>query len=137
MNGPVGVFMTPLQEACVKDNEDIVNLLIEHGADVDAITARFRQMTLELACNSRNNLGIAQLLLNAGADVNGGGGVVAPLHCAVAFENIEAIELLIEAGADVNRVSTDAAAGSSPLHWAASDNQLIFQQYSAGSWCRS
>ena len=125
VNGPVGVFMTPLQEACVKDNEDIVNVLLEQGADVDATTVDNRQTPLTWACGRNSNLGIVQLLLNAGADVHGGGGGLVPLHAATWCGNTETIELLIEAGADVNRVSTDAGdAGSTPLHFAASRNQL-------------
>ena len=132
VNGPVGAFQTPLQMACDEDsvNGDVVNVLLEHGAGVDATTVDDRRTPLTLACRKnqfgKTNLGIVRLLINSGAVVNGGGGgVVAPLHCAAWSGNIKAIELLIEAGADVNRVSTgDVSAGSTPLHWAASRNQL-------------
>ena len=130
VNGPVGAFMTPLQEACNEDlvSKDIVNLLLQHGADVDATTVDVARTPLTRACRWRINLGIVQLLMHAGADVNGGGDAVAPLHCASWSGNIEAIELLIEAGADVNRVLTDdhdAQAGSTPLLWAASRVHLF------------
>ena len=74
------------------------------------------------------NLGIIQLLLNAGADVNGAGGEVAPLHWAADSGNSEAIELLIEAGADVNILSTEGdvlPAGDTPLHFATIHNESI------------
>ena len=77
VNGPVGPFTTPLQKACSSNRADIVSLLLEHGADVDAMTARFRQTPLSLACGLKTNLGIIQLLMNAGADVNGGDGTIA------------------------------------------------------------
>ena len=130
-NGPVGADKTPLQMACDRwtASEDIVNLLLEHGADVDAMTAEVRQTPLTLACMKDSNLGIAQLLLDAGADVDGGGGEYEPLHWAAYYGNIEVIELFIEAGADVNRVSTNdfnvyVPAGSTPLHGAVFQAQL-------------
>ena len=141
VNGPVGTDITPLQQACVEAlvNEDIVKLLLEHGADVDATTAHDRMTPLTGAClfySSDAILGTMQLLLNAGADVNGGGGWSALLHWAAFEGNQGATQPLIEAGADVNRVSTgddnnnnnnddydyeyyDIAAGSTPLHFAA------------------
>ena len=122
VNGRVGAIRTPLQEACIQENanEDIVNLLLEQGADVDGMPIDRRETPLTLASSSENKLGIVQQLLDAGADVNGGGGDLAPLHCAASFGNIEALELLIEAGADVIRLSTDdVSAGTTPLHCAA------------------
>ena len=93
VNGAIGADKTPLQEAVAKANDDIVKLLIDHGADVDVMTARERRSPLTLASCSKTNI---QLLLNAGADVNGGGGIFAPLHRAAYFGNIEVIELLIK-----------------------------------------
>ena len=122
VNGPVYAWKTPLQMACDKDNanEDILKLFIDRGADLDAIAEYRRETPLTRACGSKSNLDIVQLLLNAGADVNGGDGTVTPMHTAAHDGNIKAIELLIEAGADVNRVSTDddITAGSTPLDWA-------------------
>ena len=124
VNGPVGAFVTPLQQACNSDTarSDIVSLLIEHGAAVEATTAHRRRTPLSLACYWRTNLGIAQLLINSGADVNGGDGfIIAPLHEASVGGNTEAIELLIQSGADVNILSTEewhnVPAGSTPLHF--------------------
>ena len=128
VNGPVGATKTPLQQACAEKNanEDTVKLLLEQGADVDGMTDIDRQTPLTLACYSKNNLGIIQLLINAGAGVNGGGGVFAPLHEAATFGNTEATELLIQSGADVNILSTeefyDLPAGSTPLNFTASLN---------------
>ena len=131
VNGPLGAFMTPLQMACDEDNanEDIVNLLIEHGADMDATTVDNTRTPLTLACRKDSNLGTIQLLLDAGADVNGcDGGALVPLNSAAYYGNIETLELLIEAGADVNILSTSRVfhsvpAGSTPLHLAAYKDQ--------------
>ena len=140
VNGPVGGYRTPLQQACFSDKADIVSLLIEHGADVDATTARERWTPLTIACTQRTNLGIAQLLISAGADVNGGGGGVTPLYQVAFIGNTEAIELLIQSGADVNILSTEE-------HWFASwehSSSYCCPIWQAGqhhsvtcSWCRS
>ena len=127
VNGVDGADNTPLQEACdlIPINADIVKLLLEQEADVDGMTEDDRRTPLTIACYSENNLGIIQLLLNAGADVNGAGGELAPLHLASHFGNTEAIELFIEAGVVVNRVTIgDFGSGSTALHFAASQDQL-------------
>ena len=134
VNGPVGAWRspsrTPLQQVCSlsEARSDIACLLLEHGADVDAMTARERSTPLTLASCSNTKLSIVQLLINAGADVNGSGGDRAPLHYAAEFGNFEALELFIQSGADVNILSlstqvnilslTPMPAGSTPLHCA-------------------
>ena len=133
VNGPVGAPRTPLQEACslisnARSRSEIVSLLLEHGAAVDAMTAVCRRTPLTLAiCYPNTNLDIIQLLLNAGADVNGGGGIIAPLHQAAYAGNTEVIDLLLQSG-DVNILSTanysNWPAGSTPLHFAAKKEYL-------------
>ena len=140
VNGRVGARYAPLQKACFSDKADIVSLLIEHGADVDATTVDDRRTSLTIACRKYSNLGIVQLLINAGADVNGGDGVIAPFHWAAYTRNTEAIELLIQSGADVNILSTEE-------HWFASwehSSSYCCPIWQAGqhhsvtcSWCRS
>ena len=130
VNGPVGAKGTPLQMACHSGKADIVSVLLEHGADVDAFSAHDRKTPLTIACSSNTTLDIVQLLINAGADVNGGAGVIAPLHWAAYVGNIEALDLLIQSGADVNRLSTDEywgfwPAGDTPLHFAIFNENLI------------
>ena len=126
VNGLVDAYRTPLQQTCdsYRARSDIVSLLLEHGADVEATTARERRTSLTLACRKKefgnSNLGIAQLLINAGADVNGvGGGGIAPLHAASRSGNTEAVELLIQSGADLNILSNEGylgvPAGSTPF----------------------
>ena len=132
VNGPVGACKTPLQQACRNNgNEDIVRLLLGHGADANATTLHGRKAPLTIAYWSHNrNLAIVHLLIKAGADVNDGNGGIAPLHEAAYFGDDEAIELLIEAGADVNILSSNrvylpsAAVGSTPLHFAAKGGHL-------------
>ena len=120
----------PLHVACSNEviKANIVTMLREHGA-VDAPTAEERESLLTLACRLDSNLGVVQLLINAGADVNGGDGAFAPLHYAARYVNIEVLDLLINSGADVNSVTTeeytDFFAGSTPLHFAAQGKALI------------
>ena len=118
VNGVDGATETPLQVACNQDNadEEVIKLLLERGAVVDAMAEYARQTPLALACCSETNVGIVQLLLEHGADVNGGYGGMAPLYCAAIHGNIKALELLIEAGADVNIQLTNY---STPLLYAA------------------
>ena len=116
VNGRDGVHRTPLQLACQSGNSGIVSFLLDHGANVEGTTARERKTPLTLACTSDTNLGIAQLLLNAGAHVNGGNSVLSPLHAAAHSGSTAAIDLLIDAGADVN--IPPMPGGSTPLHFA-------------------
>ena len=50
VDGPVGAFLTPLQQACYEDslNKDIVNFLLEQGADVDGTTVYVSKTPLTL-----------------------------------------------------------------------------------------
>ena len=137
VNGPVGAYRTPLQQACYSEKADIVSLLIEHGLAVDGTTHDDRITPLTLACWPNTPLSIAQLLINAGADVNGGEWS-APLHDAAVGGNIEALDLLIQSGADVNSLSTDdidLPAGSTALHFAADNVELssLHRLLAAGS----
>jgi ankyrin repeat protein len=50
----------------------LANQLIEHGANVNAVTSSFHEMALHIACHSETvtNLDFVELLLKAGADPN-------------------------------------------------------------------
>ena len=71
VNGADTDESTPLQEAINFSEFDTVSLLLEYGAVVDATTAEEKKTPLTLACKSKNKLGTVELLLNAGAAVNG------------------------------------------------------------------
>jgi ankyrin repeat protein len=81
---------------------DVVRLLLDRGAEVDAI-ARNEQINttaLQAAAASGDNES-ARLLIDAGADVNAAQpGGFTPLHAAAANGNRELVELLLERGAD-------------------------------------
>ncbi len=97
-----------------KDNKEIVELLINHGADVNAKDDDDRT-PLHNAVWAENKE-IVELLINHDADVNAKDDRdYTPLHSAVSRENKEVLKLLINHGADVNAKNKK---GYTPLHYA-------------------
>jgi ankyrin repeat protein len=90
--------VTPLHAVCMYGTAWAFPLLLEAGADLNAVDAE----------------GNTPLLLSAGADVHAAGepGRTA-LHVACMEDGAWAFPLLLEAGADVNAVDAE---GSTPLH---------------------
>jgi ankyrin repeat protein len=97
---------TPLYMAISGDNVDIVECLIQGGASVDLPSAGIIPLTVALimAPGNDNGMEIFRLLLDHGADASVKTSIPmlrvdlgwTPLHYAVYFENIEAIEMLIK-----------------------------------------
>lgn len=59
---------TPLHRACYNNNIELAKLLIQYGADVNAVTD-FKWTPLHSSCQWTNNKCVA-MLLQYGADVN-------------------------------------------------------------------
>jgi ankyrin repeat protein len=77
---------------------DMVQLLIDHGVDVNVtLPVLGRQSLLDTAIE-RNDVGMVKYLLEKGADIGNG----TPLLQAVAKDNLEMAKLLIKNGADVS-----------------------------------
>jgi ankyrin repeat protein len=114
--------VTALHAAVDGGNKEIVALLLQKGADVNA-TAFGKDTPLHVALGRTNsNLALVQLLLNNGANVNAvreTGGT--PLMQAVVVGNVEAIGLLLSKGADVNAKEIE---GYTALMFAALDGDL-------------
>jgi ankyrin repeat protein len=117
---------TPLHAA--RENVEAARLLIEFGADVNAIDGEKQRLMPMHGRAEHGDVEMVELLLKHGADVHAVSCMSTPLHCAVGgFQNEpperwrEVAERLVEAGADVN------AGGDSdwtPLHHAAWRNHI-------------
>ena len=82
--------------ACYAENQDIAQLLLEHGVDVDGRDGNGRT-ALSMACKFRKSLDIVRMLLENGADVNLDCGE--PLKVASRYRDSAIVPLLLEYGA--------------------------------------
>ncbi|KUL83288.1 hypothetical protein ZTR_09137 [Talaromyces verruculosus] len=96
-----GSGTTSLQWACERGHSEIVQVLIELGADVNAQGGDYGNALQTTA--ERGHLDIAHLLLEQGADVNAQGGRYGnALQAAAQGGYLNIIQLLLEKGADIN-----------------------------------
>ena len=106
-----------LMEACRCGHVDIMRVLIEHGADVMAVTSTRSQKSVLHVAASNSTAGTIDVLVEAGANIearDGFGGT--PLHEAASKLSTKAATALLEHGADVNAQDRGE---STPLHSAA------------------
>ncbi|XP_067661195.1 ankyrin-3-like [Haliotis asinina] len=95
----------PLVWACQRNVEDIVTLLLEHGADPNYAHPELRIMPLHYASDQKtNNLGIVKKLLESGASVNdvSYGDQRTALHYACKQNNKDVVAHLLAQGAVVD-----------------------------------
>ena len=104
---------TALLAAVSNKDSKCVELLIEAGASVNAtFMDTIKTTTPVREVVQCGTLKILSILIQAGADVNFGGGQ-SPLFTAALYGKIEFIKPLVDAGADLNRQNDD---GETPLH---------------------
>jgi cytochrome c len=88
--------------AARRGHGEIVTVLVDQGADVNAVTRA--GTALQIAARG-NHVPVVETLLARGADPNiaGGENMNTPLHDAAERGSVAAARLLLEQGADVNR----------------------------------
>ena len=93
----------PLHIAYEHDSIELVQILLDKGADVNAQN-NSKQTPLHIACKCES-IELVQILLNKGADVNvQNNSKQTPLHIACESDSIELVHILLDKGADVNAV---------------------------------
>ncbi|KAJ3873773.1 ectomycorrhiza-induced ankyrin-domain/NACHT-domain-containing protein [Lentinula edodes] len=96
-----GKYGNALQAATYMENEAIVKMLLEKGADVNSQGGEYGN-ALQAATYTENEA-IVKMLLEKGADVNSQGGEYGnALQAATYTENEAIVKMLLEKGADVN-----------------------------------
>jgi ankyrin repeat protein len=121
---------TPLHAA--RSNVAAARLLIEFGADVNAIDGEKQRLMPLHGRAEHGDVQVVDLLLAHGADVHAASGMGTPLHCAVGgFQHEpperwqEVAERLLESGANVNAGSPATGDPNwTPLHHAAWRNHM-------------
>jgi cytohesin len=128
----VGPFGAPLHIAAERGRLDLVQVLIERGADVNIRDSQGRTPLHAAAIGG--NAEVIRLLIKLGADVNARDNYgETPLHLVAAegaayphpsYE--EAAKALLDAGADVNARNAD---GKTPLHIASVGNPALVKLF--------
>ena len=96
-----------------ENQEEIINILVNHGADIEAKETIFGSTPLHMAVR-RNEKELVKLLLNHGADINSTNrSKETPIHVAVKKQNKEIVEILLLFGADINK---ENSINWTPLH---------------------
>ncbi|KAJ6563653.1 ankyrin repeat-containing domain protein [Mycena vulgaris] len=91
---------TVLQKAALEGRTDIVQILIDHGADPNATEGEY-DSALQAAC-VRGHEDVLPLLLDRSADIDFRGKYGTALQVAAFFGHTQCVALLIQAGASIN-----------------------------------
>ncbi|BFZ14668.1 hypothetical protein BsWGS_17706 [Bradybaena similaris] len=104
INEEIGVSGTPLALACKHKREDLLTVLLFHGARTDKCVSCDLRQPLHYACDHKSgNRGMVRKLLESGAEINAQDiDGFTGLHLACRKGNIPVVELLLENGARVD-----------------------------------
>ena len=114
---------TPLHRAAAyNNNPEVVQALIDAGADLEVQVARSKSTPLHLAAGFSENPAVIETLLKAGADLEARTKWKStPLHKAARYNNNpEVVKVLIDAGANLEARADDK---ETPLHLAAGSKE--------------
>ena len=114
VNSTDNLQMTPLMFASEKGNYELLNYLIDKGADINAATPNKTNVLMLSAYGG--NLDVVKRLLDLGLDINERNDYGAAVITYAAYRgHLDIVEYLIEQGADYHIFSHS---GESPLSWA-------------------
>ena len=109
-----GDLETALHVAVVSPTPVYAELLLDHGANLEALTVE-GNTPLYLAC-AQDSVDVVELLLDRGANIGAVGEFgFTPIHLACTRKTVDVLELLLDSGADIG---TLGMGGYTPLHTA-------------------
>jgi ankyrin repeat protein len=126
VNAKASNHVTPLHLAVQKEHKDLVELLLDNGANLEDATTNLQRRPIHIAAD-QSNPAIMQLLIDRGAiiDATAYKGATA-LHIAASFGNLETVKLLHAKGADIDNQDQDELI---PLHLAAYKGRVEVIEY--------
>lgn len=117
----IGQKETPLHIAVRYGHKEVAELLLNEGANINALERR-KWTPLHTAVKN-GKMEVAELLLDRGANVNAVDNLdMTPLHFALKYNREELVRLLLDRGANLNAVDKK---GRTPLSIVASDDYKI------------
>lgn len=130
-------MLTPLHEAAGKSLVDLVKLLVDAGANVNA-RDKFSNTPLRMCASNAQSFATldtfkktVQILIDAGADINAGTTInTTSLHSVVKWGNLDAVNFMLERGANPNIRTTK---GELPIDFAkGKEIRALLEQVTVG-----
>lgn len=116
----VAGYESPLVTSIKKNYPDIVNALLNAGANIDHLDSSVGSTTPLIAALQSKRFGIAKVLVQRGADVNKRTIHLSPLYLAVLYDApLAFVRLLLDRGARIVRTKSTSSFREDPLGLAA------------------